>query len=212
MPETTNRKKLTKAESVINNSLTRTRMVIIRFLKSMFEEDNVFPYKANKDGTHHKESEILIFDRFSDQSDMEEKRPRLIFRRNNIQGRALAYSQTVEHSDNLHEWSTIKPRLGVVSIFCEARKPEEAEYLATMVETAFSLLRAEIMEKGIIVSEPSTSDTERPISGGGFYSLEVRIPVTTQEVISLETKNRQMLSDVDIAITGNDSVMTPIET
>lgn len=200
---------LTKAQ-VLENSLTRQRLVLIRFLESFFEETDYFTY----DRDDLVNSEVAVLDAHSDLSQVPEHVHRVILQRGAQRGRTLVTDKFVSVDREKFHHTVVKPRLGSADIYCESRGVEVAEFLAAQVESALAIHGELMKEQGVEIGEPSSSDVRDPLSRGEgtrFYSMVVSVPTMVAGTTSYTTADPTLLDNIEMQLGIENNVPFHVE-
>ena len=191
-----------------DNSITWTRRVILQFLRSFFRHSGDYKYDEDK-----KKSAIVVVDSKGDLTDLPESTARVIVRRMDMRGETITVTNNIDQNDQMFTHGAFVPKLGLVGIYCEARNPVEAEFIASKIESILILHKDELYEKSVGVGAPSISAVSEPISGTKYFSVLVTVPTNTQSTIRFSYKNPQMLQDIamDMGI-GTEGVKVKVKT
>ena len=176
-------------QRIASNHLTVMRTIMIQWLTSFFK-NTAAEWGWNEDPL---KSSLVVLDYRSDISGINEKSSRVIVKREPFSGQNKFTDNRTTYDNYLYTSSAVKPRLGYIRIFCESRNEILCDYIATRIEDILTLHKDDLLEKGMVIGEPSLSDINLPISGTGFYSVVVTIPTVINRETSFSVKDPSML-------------------
>jgi len=195
-------------EAIVNNYLTKSRRAVVAFVRSYLRNSPYFDYQEDP-----LRGNIVVIDDSANLSKLKEDVDRIVLVRGQVNNQEILVDRRYDEDLTTGTYSVVKPHNGVISLFCESRNKNMAEFIASKIETAFILGNKFLSAVGVLAFAPTVSDITNARSGPGFNSMAVSIPITmiTSEELSIKKPDLLEKVEADLSVTEEKNVGIDVE-